>query len=415
MRAVTGGRVATLSRIHAAPGPVLPSVSGGLSTGRRSEGNMGRSKFSLGIAGVVGMLALGSGTSLAAVNQWNISSGLCGNVQAVAVQRSGTTERVFVVANATNVSCAGVFRSTNNGQSFTKVGITIPGYGAPNVYDVKANGARVYVATSRGVWTTTDLNSITWTQNFGGLPDFAEITAVNPLTLQVYATVSPSTPGGTGGLWRSTDQGVNWTQVKPGLNVKAMVDTVFGCGNPYASTWIFATDPDGGGGLPSGLWYSQDSGVTWNQMTGFPTAKPQDVEVDCNNFTGNYQDIFVSSRDPNFNVAMYRSTDFGVTFQPDNQGIPGCCAFTTKPTIFSGDYYAGSRIGSNGTAMYERTPGGPLGSPWVQFTTLGLPGGTLIFRDWDVAYKPGTTNKFRRIAVVWNGSTNATIYYYEPA
>lgn len=110
----------------------------------------------------------------------------------------------------------------------------------------------VFAGTGPGVFRSTN-NGISWTAVDSGIP-----TAVYSLAtsgIRIFA--------GTGGagVFLSTDNGTNWTAVDSGLpariSVKSLAVTSFG--NVYAGT-------------SGGLFQSQNFGTSWTAVSGFPTA-----------------------------------------------------------------------------------------------------------------------------------------------
>jgi hypothetical protein len=142
----------------------------------------------------------------------------------------------------------GVFRSTNNGTSWTEVdsGLTNTYYGifgtpTVNVFTITSGigGTNIFAGThGLGVFRSTN-NGTSWSQVNTGLAD-SEITAF---------AVSPNGAGGTnifagtsGGVFLSTNNGTNWTAVNTGftedtVTALAIVPNGAGDTNLFAGTW----------------------------------------------------------------------------------------------------------------------------------------------------------------------------------
>jgi len=130
------------------------------------------------------------------------------------------------------------------------------------------------------------------------------------------------TGGGRGGsakvkparVWRSTDEGLTWTEIKipPFEGRVAVAVAMHTQGQRF---YIVGNVIENG----SGLYRSDDGGATWKHMAGKDTR--------ISNGQGSYSSgVFVDSQNPDvvytMSTAMYRSTDGGVTFSAF-KGAPG--------------------------------------------------------------------------------------------
>lgn len=123
----------------------------------------------------------------------------------------------------------GIFRSTDTGVQFTRLsGNGTSGLANQGVFDLvgdPSNDARLYAATQTGVFRSDDTGA-TWVPAGGTAPNnITGISSANPggtnnielsvtdvgATNAVFAGVVNA--GRLNGLWRSTDQGANWTQL----------------------------------------------------------------------------------------------------------------------------------------------------------------------------------------------------------
>ncbi|HEX6869360.1 MAG TPA: sialidase family protein, partial [Candidatus Limnocylindrales bacterium] len=130
-------------------------------------------------------------------------------------------------SNAIGGGQGGIFRSTNGGTSFTRLsgnaGIGL-GTQTVGIYDLvgdRSNNARLYAGGQQGIFRSDDTGA-TWTNITNGVALQNAIQAANTNNLElavhnsggtnvVYAGVINN--GQLGGLFRSTDQGANWTQL----------------------------------------------------------------------------------------------------------------------------------------------------------------------------------------------------------
>ena len=273
--------------------------------------------------------------------QWFQSNGISGSV--VDVVEKESTGAVVAAANGTN---AGLYRSLTGGQLFAKVSSLMP-------YKLAYGAGVVFAATTTGLYKSTNLTS--WTAIGGGLPSGQAVSYVGVIALNtslMYATVVTGTAPG---LYRSTNSGANWTLVLPSAGTQAVAQGV-GCGVAEGNT-VFAGGFINTGGPACTLSVSTDGGSTWS-CTTFPNVV-NDVQINCYSGT-NFKDVYVTASGPS---AIYRSTDFGSTFQLDQTGISGCCAANIS--------LGGTEVGMKGSAIWTRGLG-PVGTTWTQFDTFGL-------------------------------------------
>jgi uncharacterized repeat protein (TIGR01451 family) len=114
----------------------------------------------------------------------------------------------------------GIFRSTDGGTSFTRLsGNGTSGLPNVGVYDLASdpsNSARLYAGTQSGIFRSTDTGA-TWTNvtnqvtSLNGTPRNVELAVSNDGNAVYAGVINASNQ--LGGLWRSGDQGANWTQL----------------------------------------------------------------------------------------------------------------------------------------------------------------------------------------------------------
>jgi photosystem II stability/assembly factor-like uncharacterized protein len=138
----------------------------------------------------------------------------------------------------------GVFRSTDGGRSFDKV-----------LYKdeyTSANEVRIDPSNPNTVYATL------WQQQS---------------TFYEYAAFGPdSTWPGSGGIYKSTDDGTTWTQLTNGLPPVLEANIAIAPSNPRVIyTMIASVNPAGGSG-PVSFYKSSDGGATWTLRTRIPGA-----------------------------------------------------------------------------------------------------------------------------------------------
>lgn len=195
-------------------------------------------------------------------------------------------------------------------------------------------GADVSAWTSVGPYSHT--NTASWSSGQGRV----NTVAVDPSNTNTYYVGAPA-----GGIWKSTDAGVNWTPLTdhlPQIGVSGIAI------HPTNSNIIYIAtgDDDASDSSAVGVWKSTDGGATWNNtgsITGNPNSmneiyihpnSPETVLVATSSgvhkttnggtswtrkLTANIRDIKMKPGDPTVWYAatgntFYRSTDSGENF-----------------------------------------------------------------------------------------------------
>ncbi len=180
----------------------------------------------------------------------------------------------------------GVFKSENNGTTFTPVFET---YGTASIGDIAihpTNPDIVYVGTGEannrqtssfgdGVYKTTD-GGKTFTNT--GLKDTQTIARIvidpkNPETVYVASPGHLFGPNPERGVFKTTDGGKTWTKVKFIDDDTGFTDIAI---DPSSTNILYAASYQrrrsgccfNGGGPGSALWKTTDAGKTWAKLTG---------------------------------------------------------------------------------------------------------------------------------------------------
>lgn len=140
----------------------------------------------------------------------------------------------------------------------------------------------------------------------------------------------------SGGLWRSTDGGVNWTRITTPVQNFGITSIVQDKRPGRRNTWYYSTgEPigtsasgDGSGSfyLGNGIYKSVDNGLTWSLLPATSTGRPQ-------SFSSMWNLIWNMATDPVRNDSdivyaatlanIFRSKDGGVTWKSVLGGVQG--------------------------------------------------------------------------------------------
>lgn len=250
---------------------------------------------------------------------------------------------------------------------------------ADSVDNISFFGNNVYVSTwAAGVYRSTD-NGDSWTQNNSGLTDWYTW-ATRSINNKLYTCTDGD------GIFTSGNNGDSWSQINSPLLLTASVFDIIGNGNTlfagtYGSGLLRSNDGtswvsvkkgiDGSGtifslfsfqsilyaGTDNGVYYSEDGGTSWNQSN---SGLLDSTYVLC--FTSIGNSMFIGTGGTGF----YRSDDNGQTWIDINNG------FTTDALIFA--------MASQGTYLFAAGDAlgllisSDMGQTWQQKNT-GLSGG----------------------------------------
>ncbi|HEX7020741.1 MAG TPA: hypothetical protein VF159_12050 [Gemmatimonadaceae bacterium] len=215
------------------------------------------------------------------------------------------------------------------------------GTGEPNSRNTIEPGAGVYKSTDGGLhWTLMGLEK---TQHIGRI----QIDPRNADVVYVAALGPAWKAGGDRGLYKTTDGGKTWKLIKAGANDRTgFIDVQLDPSNPdivYASSWERLRTPYSlkSGGVGSGLWKSTDGGTTWTEIkgNGYPEgvkgrigiavarSNPNIVYALTEAADSNATTTYKPNRNPPAN-GLYRSEDGGKTWKHMNN-------IDTRPFYYS--------------------------------------------------------------------------------
>ncbi len=253
----------------------------------------------------------------------------------------------------------GIWKSMNNGQTWRPVfddkrvismGMLAiapsdtqqvwAGTGEPNSRNTIEPGGGIYKSTDGGItWTLKGLEK---TQHIGRIV----VHPTNPNIVYVAALGAAWSNTPDRGLYKTTDGGNTWKQVKFVSNKAGFVDVAINSKDPnilYAASWERLRTPYSlkSGGPGSALWKSTDGGETWTEVKGggWPDAVFGRIGLNVNLSNPNIvyamvegQDkeaggVITPNRSPKYN-GLWRSTDAGATWTKMN-------SINTRPFYYS--------------------------------------------------------------------------------
>jgi photosystem II stability/assembly factor-like uncharacterized protein len=237
----------------------------------------------------------------------------------------------------------GIYKSVDQGKVWEQI---FDGYATLSIGDMaiaKTDKRILYVGTGEpnggngsitydgyGVYKSTDEgNSFTHVglENAGGIGK-VEIDPMNPDRVFVAAMGNLFSNNPERGVYRTIDGGVTWENVLYISDSTGAIDLVIHPTNPdtiYATMWErvrFATHRSYGG-QTSGLYRSYDGGDTWQQLTnGLPTGEISRIGIGMCESQPNIIYAHYSDSDREW-IDLFKTTDGGDTWVGTNSNIEG--------------------------------------------------------------------------------------------
>ena len=203
----------------------LPSTVTQLAQNINSFASVGSDLFAGISPDAFGIGASGVFVSIDSGEFWKQSNSGLSDTNVTMVAASGST--VFAATPG------GLFRSTDNGASWTSAGLA-----GHQVTAFQSAGSNIFVAFSDSVYLSTD-NGSTWSLANNGIPDTVTVTCLAASGANVFAGTSNGA-----GVFLSTNNGSSWSAVNSGIAV-----------NGYAITSVTAL------GVFNGYLYASFPGV----------------------------------------------------------------------------------------------------------------------------------------------------------
>ena len=274
---------------------------------------------------VLGFLFVFS-TLIQSQNIWQQSNGpytLGGYIQCEAIDFNGT---LYV-----GTIDSGIYYSTDLGNDWSSSSLN--GY-TINSINASPNGY-IYATAGQVIFRSTD-HGINWTQINNGLP----LVYLNQVNSSAQDLVFLAT---SEGLYRSNDYGANWERIDSGFS-STNIKGVLICNNGDVYSY-----------LNWGIYRSTDDGLSWINLGGLPPYSITDLTSDESN------NLFLTLSDGTASIYYgYRSTDQGFSWEQFGTSCPLFFHFVEVSP--DGSLYIQGQFG-----IYRSTD---LGESWLQISSL---------------------------------------------
>jgi photosystem II stability/assembly factor-like uncharacterized protein len=272
---------------------------------------------------------------------------------------------------------SGIYKSENAGATWTQV-VAVPGYYYNIVFN-RGNSNYIYVSTNSAIYTTSD-GGQNWLPVNAPDASYIDTDPTNPAI--IYGV-------GYHGIFKTEDSGANWTPIIKGLTALLTTGLVYAPQNNtlFVSTWT------------GGVWKSTDYGVNWD-YTNFNPGYTAYVRLDPNNpnhlfsgyvHGGNYETLdggaswsqhsfapspetfaFAANSDlyASKGMQVFKSTDNGYTWQEKSTGLVACptrcfASFISTDPVDANTIYAAMR------SIYQDPVMGEVSTGYLYKTTDG--------------------------------------------
>ena len=165
--------------------------------------------------------------------------------------------------NVDAVFGGGILESTDAGATWNTTGMSYPLSNSRAVFEIEHNPVTgtLMAATGHGLWRSTD-GGVTYTQVMT-TGDWMDVELQRGSTSVMFATCMASAENG---FYRSTDDGLTWTRIVAGAPTTDIGNNRFALTDVDPNHVLFACA--NGGGTQKGIWRSTDGGLNFTQIFG---------------------------------------------------------------------------------------------------------------------------------------------------
>mgnify|MGYP001590373999 CR=1 FL=1 len=302
------------------------------------------------------------------------------------------TDTIFDIKSHANLILAGsesdLYISNDNGVSWN---ISSNGLNGEQVYCIESDGINIFIGTLQGVYKSAD-NGATWTYSSIGIP----VTKINDFEIfgsDIYCATNS-------GLYKSTNNGLTWSLITTfPLPTGTVISSPLQLASSNSGIYVIFE--------ASILYFSNDAGITWNNITPIINGNSIGAGATINYVNG----VLYLGSNMDFNAGagnrFYTSYDEGFTWSNEfltgnsysiniyNNNLYVSCSQGVIKSVISSSYYwenigmgiaknVNSLISINGTlhaatdaGMYFSSDNGnswfraKYNFPWVQYGPNG--------------------------------------------
>jgi len=216
---------------------------------------------------------------------------------------------IFSYYSEDNVIIAGsvneIFKSTDNGNTFTGIGINIP-YSLVNIYAIESNGTELFMGTSYdGIYKSQDMGETWIPANEGMGPK-----DVRGIAVTENATIIAGT--NYAGIYRSENNGEEWEKRNNGFYAGSTIASLL-----WANNTLFA------GTRGDGIYRSSDNSENWVKLSGTnDTINYATVQGMCEK-----DGVIYAGTRLQFSSTVYKTYDNGSNWIKSGTGLPNNLTF----------------------------------------------------------------------------------------